>query len=27
LLADVSPGVGVHLGPGCAGYAFMAGID
>lgn len=26
LLADVSPGVGVHLGPGCAGYAFMAGI-
>ena len=27
LLADVSPGVGVHLGPGCAGYAFMAGIE
>jgi DegV family protein with EDD domain len=27
MLADVSPGVGVHLGPGCAGYAFMAGID
>ena len=27
LLADVSPGVGVHLGPGCAGYAFMAGMD
>ena len=27
LLADVSPGVGVHLGPGCVGYAFMAGMD
>jgi DegV family protein with EDD domain len=27
MITDVSPGVGVHLGPGCAGFAFMAGID
>jgi DegV family protein with EDD domain len=27
LIADVSPGVGVHLGPGAAGFAFMAGFE
>jgi DegV family protein with EDD domain len=27
LLTDVSPCVGVHLGPGCMGLAFMAGIE
>ena len=27
IITDVSPGVGVHLGPGCAGFAFMAGIE
>ena len=27
LLTDVSPCVGVHLGPGCMGLAFMAGIN
>jgi DegV family protein with EDD domain len=27
MLTDVSPGVGVHLGPGCMGLAFMAGIE
>ena len=27
ILTDVSPGVGVHLGPGCMGFAFMAGME
>lgn len=27
ILADVSPAVGVHLGPGTVGFAFMAGIE
>jgi DegV family protein with EDD domain len=27
LIADVSPAVGSHLGPGTVGFAFMAGID
>lgn len=27
LIAEVSPAVGVHLGPGTVGYAFMAGIE
>jgi fatty acid-binding protein DegV len=27
LIADVSPGVGAHLGPGAAGFAFMAGFE
>lgn len=27
VIADVSPAVGVHLGPGTVGFAFMAGID
>ena len=26
LISDVSPAVGVHLGPGTAGFAFMAGV-
>lgn len=27
LMTDVSPAVGVHLGPGTVGFAFMAGIE
>jgi fatty acid-binding protein DegV len=27
IMADVSPAVGAHLGPGTVGFAFMAGID
>jgi DegV family protein with EDD domain len=27
LVTDVSPAVGVHLGPGTVGFAFMAGIE
>lgn len=27
VLAEVSPAVGVHLGPGTVGFAFMAGIE
>jgi DegV family protein with EDD domain len=27
IMADVSPAVGAHLGPGTVGYAFMAGIE
>jgi DegV family protein with EDD domain len=27
LIADVSPAVGVHLGPGTVGFAFMVGIE
>jgi DegV family protein with EDD domain len=27
IITDVSPGVGVHLGPSCMGFAFMAGIE
>ena len=26
LIADVSPAVGSHLGPGTVGFAFMAGV-
>jgi fatty acid-binding protein DegV len=27
LISDVSPAVGVHLGPGTVGLAFMAGVE
>jgi len=27
LIAEVSPAVGAHLGPGTVGFAFMAGIE
>jgi DegV family protein with EDD domain len=27
VVAEVSPAVGVHLGPGAAGFAFMAGVE
>ena len=27
VMADVSPAVGAHLGPGTVGFAFMAGIE
>jgi DegV family protein with EDD domain len=27
LIADVSPAVGAHLGPGTVGFAFMAGVE
>ena len=27
IVADVSPAVGAHLGPGTVGFAFMAGIE
>jgi fatty acid-binding protein DegV len=27
VISEVSPAVGVHLGPGAIGYAFMAGVE